>query len=79
MDYARNRATELGILERLRDRAAVQISEADIGKWTQWLQLRVAEEGDRRDVLGMLNDVGGTKRIRRLAQGRIERGGSQLK
>lgn len=73
LDHAKRRADELKILEGLRDDLEPQTSELDVDTWTQWLQLRVAKESSRADVLGVLAVAGATKRIRRTAHERAAR------
>lgn len=66
-DYAKRRAIELAVAERLRDDPETLVSAADVSGWTQWLQLRVAEESESRTALAALEVAGATKRIRRVA------------
>ncbi|MBO0609207.1 hypothetical protein [Myceligenerans salitolerans] len=70
-DFARVRATELGIWESLAAGERPVDGPAEIDAWSRWLQLRIAEQLDSVRLLEELSQAGATKRIRRSARERL--------
>ncbi|MFB8028978.1 hypothetical protein ACFQ6U_29690 [Streptomyces sp. NPDC056465] len=67
-DFAERRSGELAVLDSL-DRRAAGYDAAEVGSWSDWLQLRVAQSRaeSHRPALDLLAGHGRTKRIRRTA------------
>ncbi|MFI6680467.1 hypothetical protein [Kribbella sp. NPDC050470] len=74
-DFAARRAIEVGILERLVADDDTKLGGDDTRHWSQWLQLRVAEDANSAEVLRGLAGSGATKRIRNLAGQRLKGSG----
>lgn len=67
-EFAERRSGELAVLDSL-DRDAAVYDAAEVGSWSDWLQLRVAQSRaeSHRHALELLAGHGRTKRIRRTA------------
>jgi hypothetical protein len=72
-EFAASRAAELRVLEDLAADVGTGSRSQEIEGWSQWLQLRVAEEIERPEVLDALARLGATRRIRRLAREGLDR------
>ncbi|MCA5892533.1 hypothetical protein LEP48_04090 [Isoptericola sp. NEAU-Y5] len=70
-EFARTRAAELHVWDDLADGALGESRRGELGGWSQWLQLRAAEQSNIVWVLDELSRIGATKRIRRLAHERL--------
>ena len=71
-EYAARRKDELAILERARRQdTSLDWVESEGDGWSDWLQVRLAEFATDRRILKWLVERGRTKRIRRIAEGRL--------
>jgi hypothetical protein len=67
------RAVEIQALRRARDGVLPTIEiAADIGNWSDWLQIRLVDVLVDREGLAILSANGRTKRIRNLAAARLK-------
>ncbi|WP_030454172.1 hypothetical protein [Herbidospora cretacea] len=71
--YADNRREDLDLLDRFRALPGGADVQFDVTSWSQWLQLRMAENVAHTGVLERLASSGSTKRIRRTAAERLGR------
>lgn len=73
-DFPARRIRELDVLEALAPASgeAVSVTAHDIEEWSDWLQRRVIESTVRGDLLELLARHGRTKKLRRLASGKLE-------
>ncbi len=71
-EFALRRARELNFLEAaLSGSPQGERGDLQFETWSPWLQLRLAESSEDRDILALLADSGETKRIRASAADRM--------
>jgi hypothetical protein len=73
-DFAARRAREFAQLAEIMGGDGAAAREEDVRDWSQWLQLRLAEQVTSKRVLELLAEHGMTRRIRHLAGRRFATG-----